>query len=274
MKWVIDSTGRFTWRPYYDQAELDAECEKLVSQFLISKNGKITFPISTDDLAVMIERDVSDLDLYADLSILGSDVEGITDFFPDKKPAVKIARELSANRSRENRLRTTLAHEYGHVKFHAFLWEYNRIEYPQPQIAWKPGVRHYKPAELSRKFANRSTSAKPGTALHDNSRKLVSGGIEGSCFHCRQGSIFDAPLEDWMEWQAAYVGGAILMPLTVLRDLFSNSVESRGTRSWLPAGGDEARRFTDRVAEFFSVSLEAAETRLLKLGVLQSCSTM
>ena len=30
MKWVVDKTGRFGWRPcYYDQAELDNECEQI-----------------------------------------------------------------------------------------------------------------------------------------------------------------------------------------------------------------------------------------------------
>ena len=36
--------------------------------------------------------------------------------------AVVVARELSEDLARERRLRTTLAHELGHVWFHAFLW--------------------------------------------------------------------------------------------------------------------------------------------------------
>jgi len=36
---------------------------------------------------------------------------------------VKISRELSADERRENRLRTTLTHEYGHVHFHNFLFD-------------------------------------------------------------------------------------------------------------------------------------------------------
>ncbi len=49
-------------------------------------------------------------------------MEGVTDFCPGEKPTVRIAHQLSEEPRRENRLRTTLTHEYGHVKFHAFLW--------------------------------------------------------------------------------------------------------------------------------------------------------
>jgi len=122
MKWVIDTTGRFKWRPYYNQEELDNECEQIVSDFLTKKYGAIHFPLSTDDLSVLVERDTSDLDLFADLSRDGEDVEGTTDFFLDKKPAVRTARALSLDSSKQPRLRTTLAHEYGHVRFHNFLW--------------------------------------------------------------------------------------------------------------------------------------------------------
>jgi hypothetical protein len=123
MKWIPDSSGRFSKRPYYLPEELDIECERIICGFLREKHGGVTFPVSTDDLSVMIERDTSDLDLFADLSKDGEDIEGLTDFFRDKKPAVKIARELSLDGKQNHRLRTTLAHEYGHVKFHYFLWD-------------------------------------------------------------------------------------------------------------------------------------------------------
>ena len=71
MKRIIDKTGRFPYRPYYDEGELDAECEQLISSFLRFRHGKVQFPISTDDLQVMIERDVEDLDFGTDLSVIG-----------------------------------------------------------------------------------------------------------------------------------------------------------------------------------------------------------
>lgn len=122
MKWVKDKTGRFPERPFYDEEELDYECESLVASFLSGRYGGVTFPISTNDLTILVERETSQLDLFADLSGEGVDVEGVTDFLPDKKPRVRISQEFQADARRDNRLRTTLTHELGHVKFHAFLW--------------------------------------------------------------------------------------------------------------------------------------------------------
>src|SRR5262245_21474331 len=123
MKWVRDKTGRFNQRPYYDEIELDYQCEAIINQFLNDRHGKIEFPITTDDLTVLIETVVEDLDTGADLSQEEGEVEGLTEFRRGKKPVVKISRNLSGDSSRENRLRTTLTHEFTHVKFHGFLFE-------------------------------------------------------------------------------------------------------------------------------------------------------
>jgi Zn-dependent peptidase ImmA (M78 family) len=120
VKWITDRTGRFPRRPYFAQEELDHECEEIVTGFLLNKYGRVVYPISTDDLTVLLEQYVSDLDLYADLSNEGIDVQGVTDFYRDSRPQVRIAEELSVP-WRENRLRTTLTHELGHVRFHNFL---------------------------------------------------------------------------------------------------------------------------------------------------------
>src|SRR5437868_4325122 len=112
MKWVKDKTGRFGERPHYDPAELDAECERLVKDFLLARYGKIEFPIKTDDLTLIVESLAEDLDLYADLTAEEGEVEGVTEFFPSKKPRVKISKHLSES-ALENRLRTTLTHEIG-----------------------------------------------------------------------------------------------------------------------------------------------------------------
>src|SRR5439155_12859752 len=122
MKWVTDITGRFLRRPHYLPDELDAECEYIISSFLKDRHGRIEFPIRTDDLTVLIERDVADLDIYADLLEEGNETEGETEFFKNEKPSVKISKALSEDPRMENRFRTTLTHEYGHVKFHAFLF--------------------------------------------------------------------------------------------------------------------------------------------------------
>jgi IrrE N-terminal-like domain len=123
MKWVKDKTGRFAQRPHYLPEELDVECEELISTFLRERHGRAQYPVSTDDLTVLVETMVADLDLYADLSQEEGEVEGVTDFLPGKKPKVRISKRLSEDDRMANRLRTTLTHELGHVKFHAFMFE-------------------------------------------------------------------------------------------------------------------------------------------------------
>ena len=123
MRWIRDRTGRFAQRPHYEPWELDQECEELVLTFLRQRYGEAIFPINTEDLTVLIEQYASSLDHYADLTALGEDVEGVTDFVPNCKPTVRIARSLSLDSRRENRLRTTLTHELGHVRLHTFLFD-------------------------------------------------------------------------------------------------------------------------------------------------------
>ena len=122
VKMLSDPTGRFAERPFYKPEELDRECEFIVSRFLRKRRGAVNFPISTDDLHVLIEEEGADLDSCVDLSNYGDDVEGVTIFYPDRGPEVKISERLANDPRRENRLRTTLAHEFGHVRFHRHLW--------------------------------------------------------------------------------------------------------------------------------------------------------
>jgi hypothetical protein len=123
MQWVRDRTGRFPERPYYQPAELDAECERLITAFLSARHGTVAFPVATDDLTVLVEQAGAALDLYADLSAHAGNVDGVTDFIPGREPWVRISRRLSENPRYENRLRTTLTHEFGHVRLHGPLWE-------------------------------------------------------------------------------------------------------------------------------------------------------
>lgn len=136
MRWVPDRTGRFHRRPHYDPAELDFECEVQVTDFLKVRNGSLRYPITTDELTVLVEMQVSDLDLYADLTGDGEDIEGVTDFFPGKKPRVRISKRLSTDPRLENRLRTTLTHELTHVRFHTFMFDLERANslFASPEI--------------------------------------------------------------------------------------------------------------------------------------------
>lgn len=126
MKWVSDKTGRFPKRPHYLPEELDSECEATLTNFLKDRHGKVDFPISTDDLTVLLESLVDDLDVFADLSKETGDVEGVTDFFPSRRSKVRISQRLSSDPRMANRFRTTLTHELGHVQFHGFMFELGR----------------------------------------------------------------------------------------------------------------------------------------------------
>lgn len=225
MKYVADNTGRFVQRPYYEPEELDFECEHIITRFLKERCGQVLFPIPTDILTKLIEHDAEDLDLYADLSNEGSDVQAVTEFYPPHKPKVKIAKELSEQAHREHRLRTTLSHEYGHVKFHAYLWDIDARA-----LSLFPELR---PAPIQR---------------------------------CRRSTMLDALATDWMEWQAGYICGAILMPRRRITSLVSDFFHSHSLYAPILIGSPAASELEGSVAEYFDVSLEAAKVRLSKLN--------
>lgn len=127
VKWVADRTGRFPQRPHYEMDEIDRECEQIVKAFLRKQRGRVSCPISTEELKILVEQEADDLDLYAELD---AGVEGVTDFYQGHKPGVRIARELAEDERRENRLRTTLMHELWHVKFHDFLYFFEQTPLP------------------------------------------------------------------------------------------------------------------------------------------------
>lgn len=126
MRWIPDRSGRFPQRPYYEQEELDYICENIITAFLLERYGEIKYPICTNDLTILLEQHTSDLDMYADLVDVGYEVEGVTDFVPGRKPSVRISGALQASHL-ENRLRSTLTHELGHVKLHDALWLHNQM---------------------------------------------------------------------------------------------------------------------------------------------------
>jgi hypothetical protein len=227
VRYVADRTGRFTQRPHYEPKELDRECEAIIGGFLKERHGKAAYPISTDDLTVLIERDTESLDLYADLSGYGSDVEGVTQFQPGRKPKVLISETLSAADNRQNRLRMTLAHEYGHVRFHAPLWD---LEPPRPDLL--------------------KTSPQANTQI------------------CFREKILDAAQTDWMEWQAGYIGGALLMPASRVRSLVGPYCETHNLFGVVGQDDLHGSALIEIVRAAFEVSADAARIRLIKLGIL------
>ena len=127
VKLVTDTMHGFGERPHYEPRELDNMFEKIVTVFLRKKSGKVEFPINTEDLKTIIEADVRDLDQYADLSKYGASVEGVTEFARTGKPKVLISAYVHKH---ENRLRTTLTHEYGHVHLHSYMFGLDRSQMP------------------------------------------------------------------------------------------------------------------------------------------------
>lgn len=225
MKWYPDPTGRFPQRPYYEGEELDRECEGIVAAFLRREHGTVAYPITTNDLTILIEREAASLDLYADLSAEGEGVEGMTEFFRRDKPAVHIAAELSEP-GREHRLRTTLTHELGHVKFHRFLWTF---EAPQPA---------------------RGSSAAAASP------------------RCHRETVIGAQQTDWLEWQAGYASGALLMPLSVLRRTVRAARKAAGVFGDVATGSLGGQQIIRTVQAGYEVSGDAARVRLLQLGLL------
>ncbi|HLW70093.1 MAG TPA: hypothetical protein VKS22_05670 [Candidatus Binataceae bacterium] len=110
MKLLRDPLGRPIERLYFKAEVLDERCERKIADFMNQHCGGFKLPIPTSSIIRMIAAEADELELHADLA---QGVDGYTDFFPDRKPRVKISARLSATRY-ENRFRFTLGHEYGH----------------------------------------------------------------------------------------------------------------------------------------------------------------
>ena len=225
MRWIKDNTGRFAERPYYEREELESMSEELITGFLRETHGRASFPVSTEDLTILVENHTSDLDQYADLAHEGLDVEGVTLFFKDRAPAVKIAEHLANPGGHEHRLRTTLTHEFAHVKLHGFLWQFNQLSL----------------------FPEQNTGLGP---------------------RCQRVGILGTTQTDWMEWQAGYVSGALLMPFTSLNKLVGTAVGEWRAFGSVAMTSEEGQQLIRLVATEFEVSQEAARVRLAQRGVL------
>jgi hypothetical protein len=225
MRWIKDTTGRFPKRPYYEAGELNSECERIVTEFLLEKHGKVIYPISTDDLTIMLEREVDDLDLYADFPG-DEDVEGVAEFVPNQLASVKIARRISEPANMGNRLRTTLTHEFTHVKFHGVLF---------------------------------GSLGSPTLFVSRQHEKAI----------CKRETIIDARKQDWMEWQAGYGCGALLMPIGPLETHIKIFLSHNNIlRTPIEADSFEGLALISEVMAMFEVSHQAAAIRLMQCGAL------
>jgi Zn-dependent peptidase ImmA (M78 family) len=226
--WSADKSGRFPLRLFLRAAEIDRDCERLVAAFLQERHGEVRFPLSTDDLTVLVEQHSSSLDQYADLSDEGDDVEGMTCFLPGQLPQILISAQLTEQANRQNRLRTTLAHELGHAFYHRAVFDH--------VFAAPPHMFE---------------------AARDEPRTV-----------CKRGSMMETTEFDWLEWQAGYVSGAILMPAQQVRRSVGDLLRDHGIHGAAVIGTAPAAEAEQHVMASFQVSGEAARVRLRKLGLL------
>lgn len=232
MKWVTDRTGRFAKRPHYDPTEIDQECERIICDFLLKMHKKVEFPITTSDLTILIESRVEDLDQGADLTEEDGEVEGLTEFTRGKKPTIRISSGLIGKPNIENRLRTTLTHEFSHVIFHTFMFEVDA-----------------KPRSLFE-----STSEPPLQLTHK----------------CKRDNMLESSITDWMEWQAGYGCGAFLMPITSLAGAVKDFRQERNLPvGALSLTSQDGQELIQTIAKVFQISKDAARVRLLQKRFLQ-----
>ena len=236
MKWVWDETHRFRMRPHYSEEELDAQCQSLVFEYLKSRHGKVDFPLRTDDLKSILGRDAQTLDLDTDLTGEAPRIEGLIEFRRGRKPAVRISARLTRAPGLENQFRTALAHAYGHVRFHDFLFQ----------------------TEENFSLSLFGDSPHPLPRTH----------------RCERDSMLPLADRDWMEWQAGFVCGALLMPkdpliLAVRRFRHERDLDHVA----LSDHSFDGAVLIDEIVKQFQTSWEAARIRLLQQRVLISNDT-
>ena len=229
--WARDPTGRFPQRPYYTQQHMDFTCEQLVINHLKELHGRVDFPLDTEDLKILLEQQTSDLDLYSDFCNQEESVEGSTQFFLSKGPVVRISRLLTESESRQNRLRTTLSHELGHVVFHSCLTAFADQQRLIPASDSNGSI---------------SFICKRSDILQQSSRPV-----------------------DWMEWQAGYASGAFLMPHSELKLLESDFRKSSQYFGPIYDNQTHALSLVAHVQNRFQVSKQAARVRLAKLEIIE-----
>ena len=71
-----------------------------------------------------------------------------------------------------------------------------------------------------------------------------------------------------MEWQAGYVSGAVLMPISRLTELVQEAINAWGAFGSIPRTSAQAADLIARVAHRFDVSTDAARVRLSQLDYL------
>ncbi len=203
MRMIRDPKGRFPSAPHYTNDELDRECERLVAALLRKRHGEVRPRITTDELSPSIELNGASLD--------------------------SICRPHSP---------------YGDDVEGVTVFHPDR----EPEVASSRTGWRTIPAA-------RTVCARPWLTSSAMCISIGTCGLEflhGQLFDrsstenkaiCKRDTIIQAANYDWMEWQAGYVSGAILMPATAIRRLVSDYCR-RAWPSWL--GSDRTMVEADR----------------------------
>lgn len=127
----------------------------------------------------------------------------------------------------ENPLRTTVTHEFTHVRHHGPLFELHRSQ---------------------------------GDLFSGNGNKI---------WICKREQVEGHGKRDWMEWQAGYGSGALLMPKRALRSVFTHFLKDHNlVAAQVGRGTLEEIELVTSVVRHFGVSREAATVRLRQLRYL------
>ncbi len=90
----------------------------------------------------------------------------------------------------------------------------------------------------------------------------------GPVWNCYRDNIINAPKNDWTEWQAGWVSGAVLMPASALRTWSVEYARKFGVHPPFPAKSPAGSGLINFVVERCDVSIIAAIVRLCKLRLL------
>jgi Zn-dependent peptidase ImmA (M78 family) len=141
--------------------------------------------------------------------------------------------------------------------------EFERGKRPLVVISRELWLRRYRSNRLRMTLAHELAHVLFHRWLYD--RYPVKGGPQ-LCYW--QNLLPATGVVDWMEWQAGYGGGALLMPESYIRRMVATFFRRRRERPPVRKGEHAALTLAERVASIFDVSLEAATVRLTKLKII------
>ena len=225
MKLLKAMTGPFEERPFYEEKEIEsiavAELRKV--QLLPARPE----PIRIDRF---IEKRFDVVEDYEDLP---SGILGYTRFGSKGAEAVIVSRSLEeeGTQASQRRIRTTLAHEAGHILLHAHLFALN-----DSRDTARPFASEF---DLN----NRSVLCRniPGVAVGG-----ASGGYDGR----------------WWEYQANQAIGALLLPRSLVLDALDPLLASAGLMGIRRLESANREEATDRLSVAFDVNPVVARHRL------------